>query len=147
MAWYLTAPSHHMNQCWQVMSQVLWHLPENNGHRKRWKYLSLICLWKLVIKDYIRFSLCQWVNIIHTGYTNIVMRAYSLRCAICFTILWNYPRRFFGTCLISGSPHSLNHDVSTDAYWVATPLVLFINCWRAEFSRANVSKCIINLWK
>ena len=29
MAWYLTAPSHYLNQCWLIMIEVMWHLPEN----------------------------------------------------------------------------------------------------------------------
>ena len=28
MAWYLTAPSHYLNQCWLIIRCVLWHLPE-----------------------------------------------------------------------------------------------------------------------
>ena len=30
MACCLTAPSHYLNQCWLIISEVLWHLPENN---------------------------------------------------------------------------------------------------------------------
>ena len=30
MASCLTAPSHYMNQCWQVIVKVLWHSPEGN---------------------------------------------------------------------------------------------------------------------
>ena len=25
MAWFLMAPSHHLNQCWLIISEVLWH--------------------------------------------------------------------------------------------------------------------------
>ena len=28
MACYLTAPSHYLNQCWHIISEVLWHSPE-----------------------------------------------------------------------------------------------------------------------
>ena len=30
MACCLTAPSHYLNQCWLIISQVLWHSPEDN---------------------------------------------------------------------------------------------------------------------
>ena len=30
MACCLTAPNHNLNQCWLIISQVLWHLPEDN---------------------------------------------------------------------------------------------------------------------
>ena len=30
MACCLTAPSHHPSQCWLIISEVLWHLPEGN---------------------------------------------------------------------------------------------------------------------
>ena len=31
MACCLTAPSHYLNQCWQVISGILWHSPETNS--------------------------------------------------------------------------------------------------------------------
>ena len=30
MAWWLTAPSHYLNQCWLIMNGVLWYSPYNN---------------------------------------------------------------------------------------------------------------------
>ena len=30
MACCLTAPSHHLNQCWPMISEVLWHSPDSN---------------------------------------------------------------------------------------------------------------------
>ena len=30
MACCLTTPSHYMNQCWRLISEVVWHLPDNN---------------------------------------------------------------------------------------------------------------------
>ena len=30
MACCLTAPSHYLNQCWLIISEVIWHSPENN---------------------------------------------------------------------------------------------------------------------
>ena len=30
MACCLTAPSHYLNQCWLIISEVLWHSPEGN---------------------------------------------------------------------------------------------------------------------
>ena len=31
MACCLTAPGHYLNQCWLIISEVLWHLPEGNS--------------------------------------------------------------------------------------------------------------------
>ena len=31
MAWCLTAPSHYLNQCWLLISEVLWHSSENKS--------------------------------------------------------------------------------------------------------------------
>ena len=31
MACCLMAPSHYLNQCWLLISEVLWHLPESNS--------------------------------------------------------------------------------------------------------------------
>ena len=31
MAWWLTAPSHYPNQCWLLISEVLWHSSESNS--------------------------------------------------------------------------------------------------------------------
>ena len=46
----LTAPSHCMNQCWRLISEVLWHSPENNFTsctkvailKMSWKLLKLL---------------------------------------------------------------------------------------------------------
>ena len=32
----LTAPSHYLNQCWLIISEVQWHSVENNFTRKTW---------------------------------------------------------------------------------------------------------------
>ena len=32
IAWCLRAPSHYLNQCWLIISEVLWHTPEGNFH-------------------------------------------------------------------------------------------------------------------
>ena len=37
MACCLTAPSHYLNQCWLMMSEVLWHSPDNNFTKKTLK--------------------------------------------------------------------------------------------------------------
>ena len=46
MACCLTAPSHYLNQCWLIISEVLWHTP----HRKC-LYSSLKWFWNLLIWD------------------------------------------------------------------------------------------------
>ena len=40
MACCLTAPSHYLNQCWLMISEVLWHSPDSNFNRKYFKVLS-----------------------------------------------------------------------------------------------------------
>ena len=51
MACCLTAPSHYLNQCWLMISEVLWHSPDKNVHRKYLRYLSLKWVWNLLIWD------------------------------------------------------------------------------------------------
>ena len=36
MACCLMAPSHYLNQCWLLISEVLWHWPESNFHKCSW---------------------------------------------------------------------------------------------------------------
>ena len=45
MACCLTAPSHYLNQCWPIISDVLWHSLEGNFCR----YLSLSWVWQSLI--------------------------------------------------------------------------------------------------
>ena len=59
MASCLTAPSHYLNQCWQIISEVLWHLHGGNFTEKaqdiyppyhdeviKWKHIP--CNWPFV---------------------------------------------------------------------------------------------------
>ena len=46
MAWCLTAPSHHMNQCWLIISKVEWHSSKGQFTRDasaitHWNYLEI----------------------------------------------------------------------------------------------------------
>ena len=61
--WLLAAPTHYLNQCWLIISEVLWHshdgnFIENAQHISPWYDL-------LLIKDYI--NIChitgQWVKL------------------------------------------------------------------------------------
>ena len=39
MAWYLTAPSHHLNHCWLIIKKITWHSP-NTNLRGKTKYIN-----------------------------------------------------------------------------------------------------------
>ena len=54
MACCLTAPSHCLNQCWQIISEVLWNSPQGNFAGKCYVYLSVVWIWKFLIYYYIR---------------------------------------------------------------------------------------------
>ena len=80
----LMAPSHYLNQCWRIISEVLWHLPENNFTGNVQDTYHWYESEKLLIQDF-RF---QWVN----GLLFIPMRTFpndpsfnlnSLRILIC----------------------------------------------------------------
>ena len=43
---YLMVPSHYLNQCWLLISRVLWHSPEVNMNVIRWKHFP--CYWPFV---------------------------------------------------------------------------------------------------
>ena len=43
MAWCLMAPSHYLNQCWQIISDILWHSHEGNFP---YTYHQYVCISK-----------------------------------------------------------------------------------------------------
>ena len=62
MAWYLTAPSHHLNQCGLIFSAILWHL-----HKAPfWRYIQDIYQWQQFenyqVKITAAFVRGQWVK-------------------------------------------------------------------------------------
>ena len=46
MACCLTAPSHYLNQCWLMISEVLWHSPDRNFTEKYLRHISLCDNWE-----------------------------------------------------------------------------------------------------
>ena len=46
MACCLTAPSHYLNQCWLIISEVLWHSLSSQFNWKFSRYLTFIQVWK-----------------------------------------------------------------------------------------------------
>ena len=48
MAWCLSAPSHYLNQCWLIISEVLWHSPQGSF---MWNNQDIYIwyVWKLAI--------------------------------------------------------------------------------------------------
>ena len=47
MACCLTAPSHYLNQCWLIISKVLWHSFDGNFIKRYLSHHSLNLAWKL----------------------------------------------------------------------------------------------------
>ena len=45
MACCLMAPTHYLNQCWLIISEDPWHLPEGNFRGKYWRHILKLCLW------------------------------------------------------------------------------------------------------
>ena len=63
MAYWLTAPSHHLNIYWLIISDVAWHSPEGNFTGKALYILPWCEFLKLQIQNYIRiFWRGQWVK-------------------------------------------------------------------------------------
>ena len=62
MACCLTAPSHYLNQCWQMIREVLWYSPESNLTKNtqdiyRWNEFEIYWLESVV-----KSRRGQWVN-------------------------------------------------------------------------------------
>ena len=62
MAWCLAAPSHYLNQCWLMISEVLWHSPDSNFTENtqdicRWNGFE-VYLFETVVKS----ARGQWVK-------------------------------------------------------------------------------------
>ena len=64
MACCLTAPSHYLNQCWLLSSEVLWHSPESNFTASGQASKSVWRVWKqnYTLKITATFPRHQWVN-------------------------------------------------------------------------------------
>ena len=62
MACCLTAPSHYLNQCWLLISEVLWHSPDSNFTENT----SDIYLWNEFeiywFETVVKYPRGQWVN-------------------------------------------------------------------------------------
>ena len=63
MAWCLKAPSHYLNQCWLKHQRGPVAFSWEWFHKKCQRYLSLIPVWKLLIKTSSTSSRGQWVNV------------------------------------------------------------------------------------
>ena len=63
----LAQVSHYLNQRWLMISEVLWHSPDNNFTRKYLRHLSLKWVWNLLIWDCSQITQgpmrqLRWVN-------------------------------------------------------------------------------------
>ena len=48
IAWWLTAPNQYPHQCWLVLSNVLWHSPENDSIENAQRLLPCIISGKII---------------------------------------------------------------------------------------------------
>ena len=48
----LTAPSRYLNQCWLMISEVMWHSPDSNFTENTSRYFPLKWVWNLLIWDW-----------------------------------------------------------------------------------------------
>ena len=75
MACCLMAPSHYLNQCWLVISEVLWNWPESNFTGR---CLSLIWFWRLPIQDTQRYIVLNcYVTFIHLLHILVILFFFS----------------------------------------------------------------------
>ena len=67
MACCLTAPSHYLNQCWRMISEILWHSPDNNFTENT---QEIYCWNEFEIYQFktVKSPRCQWVNSYHAEY-------------------------------------------------------------------------------
>ena len=69
MACCLTAPSHYLNQCWLMISEVLWYSPDSHSTENT-SYLLLKWVWNLLFETVVKSPRGQWVNLI-VGYATL----------------------------------------------------------------------------
>ena len=60
MACCLTAPSHYLNQCWLIISKVLWQFIGGHYHEKIWRYQAV--KQDSIFRITFRFPIGQWVR-------------------------------------------------------------------------------------
>ena len=56
MACCLMAPSHYLNQCWLIISKVLWQAPVGYFKRDTPIHKLIILVWKLLIENFKKIS-------------------------------------------------------------------------------------------
>ena len=69
MACCLTAPSHYLNQCWLIISKVLWHSSEDIIIRRFEDTNEKSKIEDYIFKITLRSPRGQWVNLICRGYS------------------------------------------------------------------------------
>ena len=74
LACCLMAPSHYLNQCWLMISEVLWHSPDSNFKENTWD----ICHWNEIeiyqFETVVKSPRGQWVKLIQPPATAINIR-------------------------------------------------------------------------
>ena len=95
MACYLMAPSHYLNQCWLIISAVLWHSTLSNLTVSAWALIRYNEFHKYTFKITAISPRDQWVNrqaINFNTWTYVFKTSQDpmIRCLI-YTEYWNQP--------------------------------------------------------
>ena len=67
MACCLTAPSHYLNQCWLIISEVQVTFILGQFHKRCLNHQSLKSVWKLHTKLSFKFPRGQWIKLMSTS--------------------------------------------------------------------------------
>ena len=65
MACFLMAPSHYLNQCWLIISEIQWHFIWGYFHKRCLNHQSLKLAWNLSKIPFKTFH-CEWINCSHS---------------------------------------------------------------------------------
>ena len=103
MAYCLTAPSHYLNQCWLIISKVLWHSSEDIIIRRFEDTNQLSKIENYIFKITLRSPRGQWVKIIRLERITPQVRV----------------SHEYGACYIIIRRNSGNLDTSACKLWIS----------------------------
>ena len=82
MAWWLTAPSHYLKQCWLIISKFHWHLSDGIPQEKPQPSITKISLKVTHLKFNSNLPRGQWVK-------TLLQSVYIYICkSVAWIILW-----------------------------------------------------------
>ena len=92
MACCLTAPSHYLNQCWPMISEVLWHSPDSNFTENTEDIYRRNEFEIYLFDTVVKFPRGQWVNplLVHWSYHSLVLNHWD-DSMMKFTLIWYGP--------------------------------------------------------